>query len=189
MVPRHPDPQVRRAGRVLAMVGELHKRGHQKLRVMPFMSPSGAYWRCWIGPAILFYRNHGALLLKKAADADSEAQAGAIIARYSSGEDNHYFGWDDAVQAEARALADWFLERFRGLAQLGRGWDYAYADWYQRLLGVAEAGWFPFVLSDDTSVSFDHIPLSDMRPAGWRSEEMPVLPLPPPGESKTRYKG
>jgi hypothetical protein len=61
-MPRHPEPQIRRAVRVLAIVGELHRRGYQLLRVMPFMSPSGAYWRCWIGPVKLFYRNHGAIL-------------------------------------------------------------------------------------------------------------------------------
>jgi hypothetical protein len=61
-MPRHPEPHIRRAVRVLAMVGELHKRGYQRLRVMPFMSPSGLYWRCWIGPSEFFYRNHGAML-------------------------------------------------------------------------------------------------------------------------------
>lgn len=40
-MPQHPDSTIRRAIRVLAMVDELHKRGYQKLRVMPFMSPSG----------------------------------------------------------------------------------------------------------------------------------------------------
>jgi hypothetical protein len=36
---QHPEPHVRSAVRVLAMVGELHRRGYQKIRVMPFMSP------------------------------------------------------------------------------------------------------------------------------------------------------
>jgi hypothetical protein len=38
---RHPEPHIRRAVRVLAMVGELHRQGHQRLGVMPFMSPAG----------------------------------------------------------------------------------------------------------------------------------------------------
>jgi hypothetical protein len=38
VVTQHPEPHVRRAVRVLAMVGELHRRGYQKLRVMPFMA-------------------------------------------------------------------------------------------------------------------------------------------------------
>ena len=61
-MPQHPDPIIRRAVRVLAMVGEFHRRGYQKLRVMPFMSSSGHAWRCWIGPDTMFYRNHGAYL-------------------------------------------------------------------------------------------------------------------------------
>ena len=60
-MPQHPEPHIRRAIRVLAIVGELHKRGYQRLRVMPFMSPSGVHWRCLIGPVTLFYRNHGAI--------------------------------------------------------------------------------------------------------------------------------
>jgi hypothetical protein len=32
------------------------------VRPMPFMSPSGNAWRCWIGPDAFFYRNHGAYL-------------------------------------------------------------------------------------------------------------------------------
>jgi len=89
------------------MVGELHKRGYQRLRVMPFMSPSGAYWRCWIGPVIFFYRNHGAILLETAAmPDDGEVQSTAMIARYTSGDDNHYFGWNAAERENARSLAD-----------------------------------------------------------------------------------
>jgi hypothetical protein len=69
---------------------ELHKRGYQLLRVMPFMSPSGAYWRCWIGPAKFFYRNHGAIL-HEVMPSDEEVQESASIARYTSGQTNEYF--------------------------------------------------------------------------------------------------
>jgi hypothetical protein len=67
-MPQHPEPHIRRAIRVLAMLGELHKRGYQLVRVKPFMSPSGAHWRCWIGPVKLFYRNQGAILHLNSAD-------------------------------------------------------------------------------------------------------------------------
>ncbi len=139
---RHPEPRIRRAVRVLAMVGELHRRGYQRLRVMPFMSPSGTSWRCWIGPDKLFYRDHGAVLCQTAAALgdNGEMQSTSMIARYTSGNDNHYFGWDDAEHDNARSLADKFLERFRMLARSGEGWNYAYAGWYQRLLGLAERG-------------------------------------------------
>jgi hypothetical protein len=178
---QHPEPHVRRAVRVLAMVGELHRRGYQKMRVMPFMSPSGTAWRCWIGPDTLFYRNHGAFLR----DTDlSETQSTSLIARYSSGEENHYFGWQDAENDDARSLADKFLARFTRLAGQGDGWSYVYAGWYQRLLGLAERGWMPVVLSDYGSFSYKKISLEDHRPEERRvaNEKQPSLPLPPAGK-------
>jgi len=133
-MPRHPEPHVRRAIRVLAMVGELHKRGYQRLRVMPFMAPSGMHWRCWISSVILFYRNHGAILRDDPALLNYEVQADEVIARYTSGQGNHYFDWKDAEQDNARSVADKFSNRFRQIAASGLGWDYACAGWYQRFL-------------------------------------------------------
>jgi hypothetical protein len=123
-MPQHPDPVIRRAVRVLAMIGELHRRGYQKLRVMPFMSPSGNAWRCWIGPDTLFYRDHGAYL--RAVWGCEEAQSTSPTACYTTGAD-HYFDWRDADQDDARTLADKFLARFTRLAGQGEGWSYAYA--------------------------------------------------------------
>jgi hypothetical protein len=160
---------------------------------MPMMSPSGVHWRCYIGPDTIFYRNHGAILRETAgtlAD-NSELQSASIIARYTSGDDNHYFGWEDAKQDNARSLAEKLLDRFQMLAPRGQGWNYAYAGWYQRLLGLAEQGWLPFVISDYTSISFERIPLHDVRPAEWRTskEEAPSLPLPPSGKLRQNYPG
>jgi hypothetical protein len=102
-----------------------------------------------------------------------------MIARYTTADDNHYFGWDDAEDDNARSLADKFLNRFSMLARRGEGWSYAYAGWYQRLLGLAERGWLPVVLSDYNSVSYEQIPLDDLRPTEWKTsnEEKPSLPL------------
>lgn len=180
-MPQHPEPHVRRAVRVLAMVGELHRRGYQKLRVMPFMSPSGNHWRCLVGPDTLFYRNHGAYLRETNFD---EIQSTSLIARYTTGEENHYFGWHDAENDDARSLADKFLARFTELASQGKGWNYVYAGWYQRLLGLAEQGWMPVVFSDDDTCSYKKINLYDLRPAEWRNydEKKPSLPLPLAGK-------
>jgi hypothetical protein len=38
------------------------------------------------------------------------------IADYSSGQENEYFGWNDAAEDDARSLADKFVERFDRLA-------------------------------------------------------------------------
>ena len=170
------------------MVGELHKRGHQRLRVMPYMAPSGGYWRCTIGAADLFYRNHGSLL-REILDPDPGDQAAATVARYSTAQENHYFDWRDAEQDNARSLADKFMRRFQNLSEQGNGFDYSYAGWYLRLLGLAEAGWLPIVLADCAPVVYDRIPLSDFRPEKREVEavETPMLPLPPPGELKQDY--
>jgi hypothetical protein len=175
---------------VLAVVGELHKRGYQRLRVMPFMSPSGMYWRCSIGSVKYFYRNHGAILDEEAAVGPDSVQERTCVARYTSGQSNHYFEWQDAQDDDVRSLADKFLMRFHVVADEGKGWDYRYAGWYQRLLGLAEAGWFPVVLRDYCEVSYDYIPLDDLRPRSWHAEqeERPTLPLPPPGKLARDYQ-
>jgi hypothetical protein len=124
---------------------------------MPFMAPSGIHWRCWIGSVKFFYRNHGAILCEVMPSSDDEVQERASIARYTSGQTNEYFGWKDAQTDDVRSLADKFLNRFRLVADSGQGWDYPYAGWYQRLLGLAEGGWLPVVLSDYSDVSYDRI--------------------------------
>jgi hypothetical protein len=185
-MPQHPDPTIRRAIRVLAMVGELHKRGYQKLRVMPFMSPSGNAWRCWIGPDTLFYRNHGAYLSDAGCEED---QSISLSARYTTGADL-YFDWQDADKDDARTLADKFLARFTRLAGQGEGWSYVYAGWYQRLLGLAERAWIPVVASDYGSFSFSRVTLEDHRPPEWRTanDKTPTLPLPPSGKLQEDLK-
>jgi hypothetical protein len=63
--------------------------------------------------------------------------------------------------------------------------------WYQRLLGLAEAGWLPVVLRDYVEVVYDQIPLDDVRPREWQvpQGETPTLPNPPPGELQQDYRG
>jgi hypothetical protein len=186
-MPRHPDPQMRHVIRLLAMVGELHKRGYQRLRVMPYFYATGA-WRCSIAPVLFFYRNHGAIHSEPGV---TEAQEAAMVARYTSAAGSHYFDWDGAATDNARSLAGKFLARFLLLADAGRGWDYPYAGWYLRLLGYAERGWIPFVFAEYESTSFERLHLRDVRPPEWRpsSEEPPILPLPPPGQLQQDYRG
>ena len=190
-MPQHPEPHIRRAVRILAMVGEFHKLGYQQLRVMPFMAPSGNHWRYVIGPINFFYRNHGAILAPQfQMTIDNEVQTTAPVARYTSADINQYFGWGDAKADNARSLADKFLKRFSVLANSGKGWDYRYGGWYEQLLGLAEAGWLPIVLRDYGKVYRSHIPLDDHRPAEWRRdhEEQPRLPIPPAGKLDQDYK-
>lgn len=145
------------------------------------MSPSGNAWRCWIGPDTLFYRDHGAYLC--GAGGSEQAQSTSPTACYTTGAD-HYFDWQDADHDDARALGDKFLTGFTKLAGQGEGWSYAYAGWYQRLLGLAELGWLPVVIEDSNPFLRTMIPLQDVRPAEWWTEndQKPALPLPPAGK-------
>ena len=80
--------------------------------------------------------------------------------------------------------------RFVKLTESGKGWDYPYAGWYQRLLGLAEAGWLPVVFSDYNPPLPDRVRLDDFRPKEWRYNrgEAPMLPLPPAGELQEDYR-
>jgi hypothetical protein len=118
-----------------------------------------------------------------------EVQSESMVARYTIAAGSHYFDWDDAGADTARMLAGKFIERFKVLTQCGRGWDYPYGGWYERLLGYAESGWIPYVFAEYQSASFEQLYLQDVRPAEWRNadEVSPLLPLPPSGELQQDY--
>lgn len=128
----------RRALRVLQMVHELHKAGYQRIRICPGMSASGGSWRCAVTPMDNIERNHGAMLV----DWDNG------VARYTSGQKNHYFEWMDAESDTARELAAKFIARFPEIARRGLGQDWSYAGWYVQMLGFAEREEFPTAYAD-----------------------------------------
>lgn len=165
---RDPNPAVEQALRVLAMVGELHKRGFQRLRIVPGVAPSGVYWRCTITHAGNILRTHGALLARRDPD----------VARYTTGDGNRYFGWEDAREDTARQLAVKFMARFPEIAERGRGRDWAYAGWYVEMLGLAERGVLPVAYADWMGEEPDPrwLPTTE----GFQSG----LPMPPGGEAE-----
>ena len=163
---RDQDPAVRRAQRVLLMVHELHKRGYQRLRIVPGMSPSGMHWRCSVTAASNVRMTHGA----------READFSRHLVSYTSGQENEYFGWTDARTDTARGLATKFLKRFPEVAELGRGPDWAYAGWYVEMLGHAERGALPVAYADwYEEPDARWLPTTE----GFQSG----LPMPPGGEA------
>jgi hypothetical protein len=128
------DPIWRRCTRVLAMVHELHKAGYQRIRILPFMSGSGCYWRGWITSSDNVQPDGYNLI-----DWDDDG-TGRTVAKYTSGQDNEFFGWTDAKALSARQLAALFVERFPTIAERGQGCDWAYAGWLTDVLGFAELG-------------------------------------------------
>jgi hypothetical protein len=135
----HAEPVLRDAGRVIAMVHELHKAGYQRIRILPYMAPSGLYWRCLITDADSFEPDG----LSLASSAEPERSA-----RYSSAERTTYFGWTDGATLTARAMARRFLTAFPAIAAHGAGRDWAYAGWLTDMLGRAEHGSFVIFFAD-----------------------------------------
>lgn len=120
------NAKARHAGRLLAMVHELHKAGFQRLRISPGYSADEKEWRCVLTPA----DNVGA-------DGWSpiEAWRGAV---YDSKDGKKFFGWEDAGNDDARRLAMKFLERYPEISRASAGRDWTYAGWLTSILGEAE---------------------------------------------------
>jgi len=163
------DPQTirRRCHRALLMVGELHKRGYQKLRIAPTRHQ---LWRLVITPASNISAVDGSRLA---------VYEDPLQVVYTSGTGNLYFGWSDRTQANARELADTFVNRFPRVVEAARGRDWLYAGWYVEMLGLAEQGWFPYAYSDSDEGG---LALDALEGSGVDLTKKPVLPLPPPGE-------
>ncbi|MCK6375314.1 MAG: hypothetical protein L6Q69_14570 [Zoogloea sp.] len=125
------DPAVRRAGRLLSMVHELHKTGRQRLRVCAGHSHDGSEWRC----AVTFSDN-------VLPDGWTPREF-SLCADYAPEDGTGFFGWKDSAGKDARALAALFVERFPEIAAAAVGRDWAYAGWFAEMLGRAEHGRLP----------------------------------------------
>ena len=162
------DDHMRRAVRVLAMLGELHKMGFQRLRF--FTADRGIGLRLYINSVDRFKQEHGAEMVN---------DWGSAL--YVSGMKNQYFGWTDATTDTARQLAAKFMVRFPELTERGRGSDWAYAGWFQQVLGLAERGYLPLVQVDWTTDTPDGY-IQMMGPT-----EGVTVPNPPGGEATGVY--
>lgn len=164
------DVTLRRALRVLRIVHEFHKQGYQLLRIGPGLSGSACYWRCAITPKRNILRSHGAMICNH----------DRLVARYTTGQENAYFGWEDAKQDDVQQLAARFRSRFPEIVDASQGDDWPYAGWYVRMLRYAEQGRLPIAYVDWMGYQPDNqfLPLLDC--------EESDLPMPPAGEAERR---
>ena len=146
---------LRDAGRLIAMVHELHKAGHQRIRILPSMAPSGMHWRCRISDAGNFTSDG---LELRSGEPDR-------VAICTSSDGARYFGWEDGRTLTARLLARRFLKAFPAIAIHGAGRDWAYAGWLTDVLGRAEHGSFVRFYAD--------YPLAEDELALWRPPPVP----------------
>jgi hypothetical protein len=155
---------------VLLLVHELHLRGHQRLRAIPAMEPSGKYWRCAIAPVSLVSVDHGARLVAGVRDDPR-------IVTYTSRDQNRYFEWTDIYPyATPKELATHFVERFPEVVEAGRGSDWPYAGWYMEMLRLTHPDQFPYAMAR-CKVPDTYLPTAS--PAKHRLKLR--IALPPPG--------
>ena len=166
---RELDPIKAAALQVLLMVHELHKLGYQRLRIVPGMSPSHAYWRVTILPRARILCSNGAMTC--------DWTWGGPEPFYTSGQERRYFGWEDAQDDAPCDLAAKFIARFPEISEAARGSDWAYAGWYLEMLSKARLGEFPVAYADWWGERPDPrwLPTTNGFDSG--------LPMPPPGEA------
>jgi len=152
---------------LLLMVAELHRRGHERLRISVSTSPSGVNWRCSLAPAALISSRNGALLA-------DDAWSSPLVAHCGGATDAQYFGWTDAAGDTPDELADRFLERYPEITAASQGTDEPYVQWYAEMLRLTDP---------------DHVPIAA---AGWELPDGYLdtlsfveyravrVPLPPP---------
>lgn len=120
------EAAVAAAVRRLELVVALHERGHQLLRITPYMAPSGLFWRLEIRAA-----GSAASYGWSTSDPAEPPSPDEFLATYPElaeagrGSDPAYAAWVARVLDLARAgwlayfFADWPTDGFRGVPLLG----------------------------------------------------------------------
>ena len=84
------------------------------------------FWRCAIVPASMTSREHGARL--------AENVVYETLPRYSSGDEDNYFGWANMRPKTPLILAKRFIVEFAKFAEQGKHPDPAYVAWFTTML-------------------------------------------------------
>lgn len=122
----------------MLMVAELHRRGAEGLRIVPYMAPSGFHWRCEIVPITNISREHGARPVPSVVEP----------ARYSASQGFEFFGWGDCQRACPSDLADLFERAFPDITSRCRVGDPSYREWFRLMLRDTEPLGLPIAFAD-----------------------------------------
>ena len=128
------------------MVGRLHERGLQGIRICPQISNSGVHWIAWITSSQHVLPNHGAMLHPTAMmQAMQSAPKSALAACYTSAQETMYFGWKDASGDSSDQLADKFADRFPEICVEAKQSDLGYVEWYRSMLDDTQPEGLPSI--------------------------------------------
>lgn len=160
--------------RVLLMVQELHRLGFERLRAAPYLAPSGCNWRCTVLPITCLSSKHGAYPVSYGVLEQRIGNPQAVF-RYTDGQRQAYFGWEDAAFDSPAELASKFLSRTREIAFAGWGPDPDYVRWYEVMLTLTAPNGVPYAFADYKNPT-DRLYVM-LKP------DVRQVPLPPPGHA------
>ena len=109
--------------KLLYVVLELHKRGYEKLRVVPSLSPSGLAWRC-----SFVYRKGSGLIVSTWMD------------QFSTDETE--------IEYTNEELTDLFERKHSDFLRYCRGRDTEYVEWYGNMLQQLVEDELPFAFAE-----------------------------------------
>lgn len=133
---------VRSPRKVLRIVGELHLRGYQRIRIVTHAHGTRR-WRCGVTRASKTFVDNGLVPL---------SWDPAVLPQYLSGPMRDYFTWTDARHATPSSLADLFVARCSAIASAGAGQDWEYAGWCSWLLHLIYPDVLPAATNPDDAI-------------------------------------
>lgn len=139
---------------ILQMIGELHERGYESIRLCPTLSNSGMHWIAWLASAEQVLPHHGAILHPTAMiQAMRSSPTEALAACYTSAHEFRFFGWNDAAEDSPAQLAARFVDRFPTISAEGKRPDPNYVAWYKNMILQTEPEGLPSIYASSPETS------------------------------------
>jgi len=111
--------------KLLFVVQELHKRGYEKLHVVPSLAPTGLAWRCSFV-------------------SETDRTKGLIVSTWIS----QFSGDNREIEYTIQELTDIFEREQSSFLQTCRGRNHEYSDWYRNMLGRLDEEELPYAFAE-----------------------------------------
>lgn len=123
--------------RFMRMIVELHKRGHELLRLCPSVSPNGCAWRAPLTTKSNTWICCGAML------GSFDPGEGLLVITHG---EMPWFG--EMTSATPEEDAEMFIRTYPILAEATKGEDHKYAQWFLKVLDECEHGNIIYTMDD-----------------------------------------